>query len=472
MSKAKISQNQKNGSNKVPSNRNVLTVNSKRSKSKSSSSSSSSLAPRGEPWNHEAFLKRVETFNSLKWHIRRKDVSPLFIARYGWKCVGKNNLQCCGCGVNIQYKTNPSWSNDINNKMAATFLKNVENAHNPDCIWKNSPCDKSFELLPMDTNIMKQQLIENIKTWTQTDNNSFYIIPKIDPTAKKLMIEYIEPNGNNENNNWLNYSSCSDIMLLAGSGWYLSSLFKSNITPCVQCRYCNKCISLQSYDYKKMLSLLPENFGKTNCNNSFLNAINEDSEHDQDENKEEKKMQLDDKVNHDDGDEEMEEDISTILNRELPINDTDSVMNQLSKLGLKIDSNITREHHFQVYETKALQKQAHFNNDPNNNNSTNSSSITSTLSLSGSISPFRRSSGFGSFGSSFGSFGNCNNSMQMSGSQCMRWPKQSVFTQPNSRLMSTSSSLQNSNNKNKNKNKAIKKPLKVDMIKMENKKDK
>lgn len=106
MSKAKVSQNQKDGTNKVSSNRNnVLKVSNKRSKC--------IIRQIDEPWNHRQFLKRVETFNSLKWHIRRKDVSPLFCARYGWKCVERNSLKCCGCGVNIKYQTNPSWSNEI-----------------------------------------------------------------------------------------------------------------------------------------------------------------------------------------------------------------------------------------------------------------------------------------------------------------------------------------------------------------------
>ena len=101
------------GSKKVPSsNRNVLTTTTT-ARSKSLSSSSSILAPRGEPWNHKQFLKRVSTFNALKWHIRRKDVSPLFCARYGWKCVQINTLQCCGCGTEIKYKTDRSWSIDI-----------------------------------------------------------------------------------------------------------------------------------------------------------------------------------------------------------------------------------------------------------------------------------------------------------------------------------------------------------------------
>ena len=106
MSKAKVSQN---GSNKPSSNRNnnLLKVNNKRNKV------SSVVSPRGEPWNHKQFLKRVETFNSLKWHIRRKDVSPLLCARYGWQCVQINTLKCCGCNVDIKYQTNPSWSNDM-----------------------------------------------------------------------------------------------------------------------------------------------------------------------------------------------------------------------------------------------------------------------------------------------------------------------------------------------------------------------
>eukprot|EP00484_Ammonia_sp_Unknown_P003203 CAMPEP_0197073020 /NCGR_PEP_ID=MMETSP1384-20130603/210390_1 /TAXON_ID=29189 /ORGANISM="Ammonia sp." /LENGTH=893 /DNA_ID=CAMNT_0042511845 /DNA_START=34 /DNA_END=2711 /DNA_ORIENTATION=+ len=466
MSKAKVTQNQKgqkqNQSKSVnvsSSNRNVLRNANKRSQSSASSSSSSSssisstasnLAPqRGEPWNHQQFLQRVATYNSLKWHIKRKDISPLLCARFGWKCVQINTLQCSTCLTKIQYKTNAIWTTEINNKVAQSFLQNVRRAHTDECIWKQNPCDESFECLPMDTNLMKQQLIENLKTWTQKDVHAFYIIPKLDSTAKRQMIASIgnansveEHSNHNKRSkdesglNWMNHATCCDVMLLSGAGWYLSATFGNNrhstaiSTPYVQCRYCNKCISLQSYDYKKILSLLPESVNASNRNNSFLNAINEDSENDEIE--EEKMMELEQKM--DDKEEKEadadggEEDISAILNRELPINDTDSVMYRLSKLGLKINTNIRRTHSFQIYETTSLQKPACFNNTAEGVD-TRSSSVTSTMTLSSS------SSSFGAF-RSFGAGGFGANQLSLSCSQSMRWPKQSILTQPNLRSLS------------------------------------
>jgi len=304
-------------------------------------------------------------------------------ARFGWQCVEKNTLQCSGCGTRINYKTNPLWNTDTNNKMAESFLHNISHTHTPSCIWKENPCDRSFELLPRDTNIMRQELIENIKTWTQRDSNSFYVIPKIDPTAKQLMID------NSDNDSlWQNYSFCNDILLLSASGWYANNMY-------VRCRYCNKCISLHSFDYKKVLSLLPPR----NNDNAFLMKINEENE------------------GKEDG-----EDISDILNRELPINDTESVMHKLSKLGLRIDPNIRRSHNFQIYETKSLQKPAHFNN--NSSSSTFGSSV-----VSSSI----------SFGASLFNQNNQN----------MRWPKQSILTQSNS--VSNSNSTQKPTKSKKNK---------------------
>eukprot|EP01083_Nonionella_stella_P059212 154950_1 len=86
----------------------------------------SSVSIRIEPWNHNHFLQRVQTFNSLKWHIKRKDITPLLCARYGWECIHKNTLQCNGCKTKINYKTNPLWSKDINNKIANTFKQNIQ----------------------------------------------------------------------------------------------------------------------------------------------------------------------------------------------------------------------------------------------------------------------------------------------------------------------------------------------------------
>ena len=76
------------------------------------SQSSSSLSPQHEPWNHAQFLERVKTFETF-WLVRRKDVTPLFCARYGWKCVEPNTLQCSGCGTKIECKIKPSFRDKI-----------------------------------------------------------------------------------------------------------------------------------------------------------------------------------------------------------------------------------------------------------------------------------------------------------------------------------------------------------------------
>ena len=264
--------------------------------------------------------------------------------------------------------------------MAQSFLHNIRYAHSSTCVWKNTPCNESFEHLPNDTNILKQQLIENLKTWTQTDNHSFYVIPKIDSTAKRIMLQSL----NGAQCDWTNseYSVCCDVLLFAGSGWCLTQSFDQN--HYVQCKYCNKCISVQSYEYKKVLSLLPEDYGNEHANNSFLERINEEKE---------------------------EEDSNA--NADMSDIDAESIIFKLSKLGLRIEPNIRRTHGFQIYETVSLQKPAHFNT---NARSRSRSPSQSFLSVS--------SSGFRPFGSNIA----CNNDNV----QSMRWPKLSIFSRKES----------------------------------------
>merc|ERR1712228_1143758 len=124
--------------------------------------------------------------------------------------------------------------------------------------------------------------------------------------------------------------------------------------------------------------------------------------------------------------EKEEEDAKEAMDGISAVNDTESVMYKLSKMGLRIQPNIRRSHSFQIYETVSLQKQAAFSN------------VIST-SPSPSFSSFRP------FGSGMVGANNDNNV------QSMRWPKLSIFSQQssNKNAMAICVSQSNSNKKTK-----------------------
>ena len=342
-------------------------------------------------------------------------------------------------------------------------MENIKKRHTAECIWRENPCDESFELLPTDSNVLKQELIENMTSWTGTDKDGFYVIPKLDPKSKQVLMKCIEPmhtvfSKQKGSASWTEYSHCCTLMLLSGSGWHLTT---NQSLHFVQCQYCNKCVSLQSYESKKMMNILPENIHNVSystTNNSFLRAINEDDEVEVDDDG--KEMELDsigfnignlrrnrtDKMEAD-GDEEESDgpelDISSILSRELPLNDTDSVMHRLSKLGLRINNTVRRSLSCQIYETRTLQKQAHFSSAESVCSSGGGSPSSSTMTMSPSPPPIF---GLTPIRSTFGGGHRASFGMASMGTSALNWPKMSVFN-------STATSIVNSNgNSNTNSN--------------------
>eukprot|EP01083_Nonionella_stella_P209902 760416_1 len=105
------------------------------------SSSNTSINVNHLPLNHQEFLKRVETFNSLKSHINQHNINPLVCARFGWQCISPNTLQCTGCNtkITINYTNNQIDTN--------TFLNNLKSSHTSTCIFANNIINKSFETL-------------------------------------------------------------------------------------------------------------------------------------------------------------------------------------------------------------------------------------------------------------------------------------------------------------------------------------
>jgi len=383
----------------------------------SSSSNSAATLPQSqcEPWNLQQFLDRVATFSSLSWHIQRTDVTPLRCARFGWKCIHTNRLQCTGCGTKLEYQTNATWSRDINDKYAQTFLENIRRTHTSECIWKTTPCDASFELLPRDHAVLQQQLLFNLSSWTQPNGDGVFTVPTLDPRAKQLMTmqlkhKFSDTAESDSSNSWLRHPLCLSVMLLSGCGWRLSTNTVSNSAEqrCfVECRYCNKCVSLATYVCRTTHDLLPSDPSTSHTrNNSFMAAINEQNESD-DENESDCEHKMEVVADEVDADTAT---TASILTEALPIHDADSVMRRLSRLGLKIES--TRQHNrhrFEIYETPSLQKQARFTD--------------SNTALTSPSTPARVGRGFGAVTSSFGSY-------RAATSSAIRWPKMSVLTSP------------------------------------------
>jgi len=47
--------------------------------------------------DEESFRNRVSTFTSFNWSFKPRQISPPMCARFGWKVVEKDLMQCTSC---------------------------------------------------------------------------------------------------------------------------------------------------------------------------------------------------------------------------------------------------------------------------------------------------------------------------------------------------------------------------------------
>lgn len=187
--------------------------------------------------------------------------------------------------------------------MNLLFVECVKERHLSGCLWLITVCDQSFTKLSLDRTLMCKQLFENIKTWLQKNDNSCYILPKIDPEIKQKIL-----------NKWMmmmmtitddDIPPVIDIIILACCGWSLKPLISNHPSIYIQCRYCNRCICIQSHSYHTKVLLFETNLSANDTSN------------------------------------------------DVPL------MNKLRNLNFK--SNVLRSHSLNIFPTQALQTQATFN---------------------------------------------------------------------------------------------------------------
>ncbi|KAG7664890.1 uncharacterized protein J8A68_001583 [[Candida] subhashii] len=168
-----------------------------------------------DPYNLDALLNRLHTFNVLSWQIPDIPNTPhqlneLKCARNGWKCVSlspnettKNHLMCTNCNqqlilnffehhqypqhhiyhptttFNYEFLTddvNIEDTTNLHQKLIQKYIIQIESTgHAPDCSWKNfeTPLDGVYyprHYLPQTNEFLISQYLKNLKSLT--DNST------------------------------------------------------------------------------------------------------------------------------------------------------------------------------------------------------------------------------------------------------------------------------------------------------------
>lgn len=122
--------------------------------------------PNYVPWSHPAFLRRLQTFSSVRlWSSKPDAVNEVAWAKRGWTCVGLNTVACKGgCEERVVVGLRPSrkdeqgtdidgtedLSADISDELVARVAELIVNGHTEECLWRAEGCKGMLRLrLPL-----------------------------------------------------------------------------------------------------------------------------------------------------------------------------------------------------------------------------------------------------------------------------------------------------------------------------------
>jgi len=242
-----------------------------------------------DPFDREALLKRIQTFNILNWTVYDQRLTPLECAVNGWRCHRKrrNELHCQGCHATIlvrltgpQDRSNPTKSKSTgenSNKMSlfsnflfesdieeeeeeaefremlvTSYVNRLHTEHYTGCIWKQDNLDMSLikrqyyiRIAAMDR--VLPLFYENLNALGQHQD----IILSLKEYRKDIFPESTI----NALQEYTNYKYSPSILLIALLGWGLrQQKFGNKTLVLLLCRSCTRRILLGTVSNSSLLS--------------------------------------------------------------------------------------------------------------------------------------------------------------------------------------------------------------------------
>jgi hypothetical protein len=109
--------------------------------SNSGSSSSNCPSPAGarRPWDYGAFQARRDTLRATLWFGKPRSLRSAVCAAHGWEARSEpETLRCAMCHATLRYSPPVGVSVAQEDAYAASFERELSDAHRPACAWRRS----------------------------------------------------------------------------------------------------------------------------------------------------------------------------------------------------------------------------------------------------------------------------------------------------------------------------------------------
>lgn len=94
--------------------------------------------------DYDRFIVRVGTFRATTWCGHSDEVSPLVCARFGWKNVEFDVLQCDDCKTILPFVERDSEDDDDPRTDAEYYADLLQSSHCVDCPWRSRSCPVEY----------------------------------------------------------------------------------------------------------------------------------------------------------------------------------------------------------------------------------------------------------------------------------------------------------------------------------------
>lgn len=94
--------------------------------------------------DYDRFIARVRTFRATTWCGHNEDVSPLVCARFGWKNVEFDVLQCDDCKTVLPFIERCPEDDDDPRTDVEYYTDLLQSSHCVDCPWRSRSCPVEY----------------------------------------------------------------------------------------------------------------------------------------------------------------------------------------------------------------------------------------------------------------------------------------------------------------------------------------
>lgn len=197
--------------------------------------------------NWKEFSERVASFLKVESHWRLKpfSLSPPACAQFGWKCIGKDLIQCAACNEIICGKLPVLWSSNVYDECVDAITKSLQTSHKKYCPWPLAPCPDYFvRIEPIDKKQAYHEFVNRLETLLQIKED----LPQIKNETLKTEITENDLNSLSQSCHKELDNFTRSAIILALMGWS-KSLEKKN---CLWCCHCQRLLELRFYKTVKL----------------------------------------------------------------------------------------------------------------------------------------------------------------------------------------------------------------------------